>query len=992
MKRAILAATLLFRGMSIAQEAKPVPAGRAAGKGANAANRQAAPVRRTIRSAQATPDSPRISGRYDLIVPVTHDEATGGSCLVPPVSSEAFLSVADIVKALGNTDPFQFVAEGDNIAVYYAPKSKTTTEVTTESKDQVTTESKGEVKTESTDVKKKVNQEGSAAAGVPVPTESEKRQLASLEAKVKKLATEQKAFRVQLTVPHAAALGDLKAAVSSLNYGEFTVESVGIDTVRVSAKETPTCERWTSFLIDLRRLAWKPTAVPAVARLFYADASNVIAALSGGGGDADSAKAQPAKAVKAAPADNTADASSDSGDSGAASAAPAASDNSANPAPVAAGPTPSKPSAAGKGGPAKPGAAGDASSDAKDGGAAAPSIGLIKPDILVFPQPTPGNDAAIQEKKRIIASVDFPRPEILLTVWTVQASSSNPLDVVKLTSDLQIDVANFNERLQGAFGRGWASLSGQIASQPPKEADHCPAFFACGFFDYLTNRSIIQPPTVGVPPPSAQDFLDMKEGQAPLDDGKRQANHVCPASKYCLGYSSLLYPVKPGLTDMLLTLIAAKQPAEVANLAIQAMEPSTDPLAHSLSAKGTCWEVDQHQRPNSKEESRAKERKDEPDPPYFDCFWRASQFLLGDPQRLGLIRAALADFLYGYKLSEQFPHEFSPYQLSNSAQVLNRALRPLTDAFSEDVAVYQSKLKKRITDLGPARQPFLGQDKQSFLNSGIVTVRTLSGNDAVVDTQTQSYLNVSEAPTPAELISSISSAKSAGAGKLLGASPSSMAAPAIVGALNAFQTTEARIGRGLKVELKPRTLSGASSAEIAVTLNIDESAEPARYGKSDAQGKSDNDNLSRVARHDTSTTVRVDSLKIFDVSSLSAVLERSRSRFPLLPVPGLELPYFGTLLGLPLPASKEYHSSTAVLTAEVVPTAGDLAISAEFQADRILVKCQAGQGGFCTRPAKSTRDFFDQPIAAFHRNMMQCLASGTEDCSALEFEEIHDVP
>src|ERR1051325_5107895 len=91
---------------------------------------------------------------------------------------------------------------------------------------------------------------------------------------------------------------------------------------------------------------------------------------------------------------------------------------------------------------------------------------------------------------------------------------------------------------------------------------------------------------------------------------------------------------------------------------------------------------------------------------------------------------------------------------------------------------------------------------------------------------------------------------------------------ALAGLLANFQTTYAQIGRSLNLTATPRTLSTASSAEISVTLNADESASPALYS---AAGTPTDPalNTSRVANHDTTTRVRIDAIKLFEVSSLT---------------------------------------------------------------------------------------------------------------------------
>src|SRR5207247_1562990 len=57
-----------------------------------------------------------------------------------------------------------------------------------------------------------------------------------------------KPFRVELAIPHAAALGDLAARISGLNYSQFTVQNLGSDRVRINAPSQPDCSTWTAFL------------------------------------------------------------------------------------------------------------------------------------------------------------------------------------------------------------------------------------------------------------------------------------------------------------------------------------------------------------------------------------------------------------------------------------------------------------------------------------------------------------------------------------------------------------------------------------------------------------------------------------------------------------------------------------------------------------------------------------------------------------------------
>ncbi len=81
----------------------------------------------------------------------------------------------------------------------------------------------------------------------------------------------------------------------------------------------------------------------------------------------------------------------------------------------------------------------------------------------------------------------------------------------------------------------------------------------------------------------------------------------------------------------------------------------------------------------------------------------------------------------------------------------------------------------------------------------------------------------------------------------------------------------------------------------------------------------------------------MESIKLFEVSSFSALIERPRTNFPLLPIPFLEVPVIGDLLSIPLPGAKVYHRSTAIVSAVIVPTAADLAFGLTFHGDREVV-------------------------------------------------------
>jgi len=521
---------------------------------------------------------------------------------------------------------------------------------------------------------------------------------------------------------------------------------------------------------------------------------------------------------------------------------------------------------------------------------------------------------------------------------------------------------------------------------------------------------------------------------------------ICARGHYCLGYNALFNPVKPALTDLLIAIIAAQDPVTVAHNAILAVE---GPAAAVIDIAGcAAFPAEIHKRCEAiwrtldlSHQSLAPEpdtcsKLDAErilgslvhagDPRvHLQCFQQQVDLLLSTPPTdatpppygVGLLRAAIADFLFNYKMSQQYPHEFAAYDLTQSADALNNALSPLIDAFNRDLKTYQTfvraDMQYRVEQLNARTdgrccvKRLFGLDKPFFFNDGLVTVRTISGQPTSVNGTSQSFLNASTAPQASAILNSVAGANAVPAGTTTTtpAIPvvSSPALGAVAAGLANYQTSYAQIGRSLAFSATPRSLNTASSAEIAVTLFADESAGGPLYT---GPGQTDPTvNTSRVANHDTTSRVRVDSIKLFEVSSFSAIVERSRSRFPLLP-PLVEIPYIGTFAGVPLGPAKEFHSSIAIISAYVVPTAADMAYGMRFVSDLVVDGLNPGACSFfkgaagpdvtnvCVfRKMYSMADVGAPSIREFNKNITRCLTNDTSTtgCSAISFDSSIDV-
>jgi hypothetical protein len=844
-----------------------------------------------------------------------------------------------------------------------------------------------------------------------------------------------KPFQVELEIAHAASLGDPAARISALNYSGFTVQDISDKKVRITAPKQPECSVWKSFLSGIRRLEWQGIPEPFEMKLFYLSAPDAASAFSALAG---SVSAAPASAP-AAPSTSGGASPSGTANSTIAVTQPPGSfiDIKSDTTPcVIAGLTMSNASAcngssggsaSGGGASAAPAATGITAPKPPPGMAymnvASGTNELALSDLLVFNNTYAGDDAQILERKRVLAMLDLPRPQMIVNAWVMQNSTANRTAMGKFNSTVKELVAEYDKQIDFVAVKGWEAL---------KQAMKNPDYFNRRFYHYISDQFVVDnysDAKPSGPQDAAQNFLD--QTTVKLADNPTQLTNVfglCQSKQYCLGYMTLFQPLMPHFTDFLLTIIAAAKPNQELSNAIGKVQVLENPILNetdcdtaiaangstaelrdrcraiwtnlgldSTSGRSSCAETDYRDILSSLVTLPSAGYETAPRV-YLLCLQQASDQYL--KRFAGLVRASVADFLFHYKLSQQYPHEFYPYELSQSADDLNTALAPIIDAFNRDIIAYQTFLRadlqyqverlNRDSDERCCIKRLFGLDKPSFFNDGLITVRTISGQPTTVNTTSQSFLDTSSAPTLAALANNIASAgsssstgKSPIAGVLGSAQPS---AALLTGVLNSYQSSSAQIGRSLNLTVTPRSLSKASSAEINVTLNADESSGGIIYSGGPTGG--DSPNTSRVASHETTTRIRVDSVRLFGLSSLVSVVERSRSKFPLLP-PFVELPYIGTLVGIPIPAAKEYHNSTAIMSAMVVPTAADIAYGLSFSFD-LLVDGTDGKGNTCSyitgsagpdvgpcrfRRANSLYDFHHAPIFKYHSVMLNCLST-----------------
>jgi hypothetical protein len=857
-------------------------------------------------------------------------------------------------------------------------------------------------------------------------SEGDRKILQQLIINIGKLRTIQNVKTVQeIYIPHASSMGSLLDTVNGLNYKTINVEAVGRDKIRVTYGSDVTPEIFSAFLRDLSHLAWQAKPQSPVARVFYVKTSEAAAALSGssqsqdtgrsGQSDAGTDKAQN---VDNGTADTSDGGSKDDGTSGTKESDGTTTKSTASKAQKRK--TADKKAARnknnsgqdgkkdtgkdnkkGKGNQTQdPPASGDspASSDSgtanndssNNGDNAKANVTSVNGDTLIFP----GDEKSTAEAKRVLAAIDFPRPEIIINAWSFQASSSNPATIRDRSNKLRRTVSEFNDSIQQGINRAWNYLQDAIST-----SDN---FFDPDFYGYLTKQYVANSD------PSETERLT--EGPAFLRQAERNSYGICNAGQYCLGYSSLFRPLRPTLTDMLLAVIAANDPEAQIREAVAEMDnlELTEENYKSIAEATRCDDADRAAVATNSTGTNLANELISPQPnrstirtpmnklPMF-CFWQEVQSEFpenGGASRIGVLRAAIANFLFHYKMAEQYPHEFSAYDLSQSAQEMNSQLNPLIVAFNRDIVALLDNMSNNAEFQLPSKNGIFGfaGHGSSFINNGIITVRTISGTETKVDTATQNFFDATNPPSAADIIKGIGSAEQNVPG-VLKTNLTANEAATIIGAVNSAAPSDSKIGREFDIDITPHSLSGASSAELDVSMTSQESAEPTLYNNGSSSGS---DNLSRVAKHNIQTKVRLESIKLFEISAFSAFLERSRRNFPLFP-PFIELPYIGSFLSVPVPGAKEYHQSTAVMSAIVVPTAADLANGLRFTSDRVAVQTADHYGStvICSsaadaaandvrcnfRKALSLSDLGGYSIYNYNRAKIACLASANDQAS-----------
>ncbi|MGA7793855.1 MAG: Ig domain-containing protein [Candidatus Acidiferrales bacterium] len=621
-------------------------------------------------------------------------------------------------------------------------------------------------------------------------------------------------------------------------------------------------------------------------------------------------------------------------------------------------------------------------------------------DLLLILPPAQGQPDRTESIRRMISSLDEPRPDISLQVWSYEISSekarkasdsSHSVEEAEQVSDAYSKfiraVESADNLIQVAMAAGMAS-----AVTDSRQSD----FFDQDFKNYLTRTS---------PECFKEDY-------------------------YCLGYDTALdfgstsAPIgraKVSLDRFVILVAAAgdKQAGTMVKNAIQAMQNS--PCAPEPPLPLSCGPAPQ----------TADDCSPKPTSLLFRNFLGALQ-LLAQPPNLHLFRAAVLDFLFQYKWSQAYPNDFDPYYLQRSAQNLDGYLNYLITALNRDLDLY---LHDRLTQ--EAHCLTGNAHKVGLANYGEVQVSAISGNLANVSGAVNNYFDITQPALLKDVLSGLlggaggsgqgsssggastpstgtttttttttsaptpppaSGGTSSGAGAL--ASAAKLLTPWQAVALNALATASAppqlvaQVNAQTTLAVTPVSLDTASAAELNLSLQISNPTTTIDASKSSTSSFIRQNMANSVANYNTQTRVRVDSLKLFQVSSLSMDLTHPQSTVPVPVVGWAYEAVFGTvpwmkdhILAIPREPLTVQNRSVAVVRAVVVPTAFDLGLSMPFRSDHIEDPISQ------TSKSLSSVAQTNNKLAEFHKKFIACILKGEDpDCrSTTHLSDIKEI-
>jgi hypothetical protein len=473
------------------------------------------------------------------------------------------------------------------------------------------------------------------------------------------------------------------------------------------------------------------------------------------------------------------------------------------------------------------------------------------------------------QARRIIATLDLPRPGIMMEMWGVQISSRNPENMAKAMALVRQEINRTQQTVREVYSR----LEGLTREAIPDAA--------------LNER-----------------FRTVLVSE--------------------LFYRSALSADHPlSLADVLLRMTAAQEPGKASVKVANGLEDWLR-IKHPLYLD----ELNKHSGKVKDQKTVVEVR-----PPFERFFggrgltreqnrWQDG----GDVgQRAEHARIALLEFALHYGQLIHQPQSFSPYGLQQSAEILNTRLQAATDALNLDMQdLFVAPTLDRIREIVRRFKDV------EYAQVGKTSVASLSGVTADITSRSVNAFDVTPPLRLSELLQKADAlSKSVGpfvpnpADNVVGAMPISQVI-GLIGAFGEERSVWRELQSGISLTITPNVLRNMTSAELKIVLKTGDPqlATPPAGVKP----------LSRVSQHDVSTSVYVDPLDFFDLSAFASqsTLDGGRGYVPIIgPVwRGIfgEIPVAGQLFSWKRRPQTVFSESLVLTTSFITPTSMGIAV------------------------------------------------------------------
>ena len=473
------------------------------------------------------------------------------------------------------------------------------------------------------------------------------------------------------------------------------------------------------------------------------------------------------------------------------------------------------------------------------------------------------------QARRIIATLDLPRPGIAMEMWGIQVTSKKPDDMAQAMALIRQEINSTQQAVRDTYR----------------------------FLEDLTRRKIRE------------------------EDLKEEFQKVLEQDLFYRSALGLDHPLS--LADILLRMSAAKDPgkatADIANDLEKWLEGTYPEYVGELNKQSG-----KVKNQNTVVKTRF---------PFERFFrgrglMRAGNIWADDgdiEKRAHIARIAVLEFAFQYGRLIHQPQAFDPYYLQQASEALNTRLQSATDAINLDMQdLFVAPTLARIREIVRRFKDV------EYAQVGKTSVASLSGIQADVTSRAVNAFDVTPPLTLSEVLSKASTLSNSvnpfipkPADNMVGAMPLAQVV-GLIGAFGEERSVFRELQSGITVQIIPNVLRNMTSAELKVVLQTGDpqvTAPPQNVKP-----------LSRVSQHNVTTSIYVDPLDFFDLSAFASqsTLDGGRGYVPIVgPVwRGIfgEVPIAGKFFSWRRGTKNVFSESLVLTTSFITPTSMGIAL------------------------------------------------------------------